>query len=186
MVTIHLLEAIGANEGSTMQVLDTSALLSWPVGKLTGCVCATSQVNELENLDKNRSMLIETVSIVWKSPSKEGMQLAKTTSQACGDLPRLSDVDLDILAVCFDMKLSGDDFTLFTDDYRVQNVARYAKFEVKSVNTKGVTSVWIWEAKCIGCRATSKLTKEPRRGRKGSVMDCEICGSEMKLKKKRG
>ena len=169
-----------------MQVLDTSALLSWPIDKLEGCICASTQINELENLDKNRSMLLETVRIVWKSPSEEGIGLAKSTSQSSGDLPRLSDVDLDILGVCFDLKLSGDDFTLFSDDYRVQNVARFANFKVKSINTKGVSSVWIWEAKCIGCRATSKLTKEPKRGRKGSVMDCEICGSEMKLKKKRG
>ncbi len=172
--------------GNPMQVLDTSALLAWPIEKFRDAICSSTQISELERVDLNRSLLIETIDINWMMPTGKGMASAKKAAQESGDLARLSDVDLDILAICFDLQQNQTDFTLFSDDYRVQNVAVHAKMKVKSINTKGVSAAWYWEAKCKGCRAVRKLDDSPRRGRKGSVMDCDVCGSEMVLKKKRG
>lgn len=169
-----------------MQVLDTSALLAWPIEKIRDSICSSTQIAELEKVDLNRSLLIETIEINWKVPTSKGLDSAKKAAQESGDLARLSDVDLDILAICFDLQENQSDFELFSDDYRVQNVAALAKMRVKSINTKGVSAIWYWEARCTGCRAVTKLNDNPRRGRKGSVMDCDICGSEMVLKKKRG
>ena len=103
------------------RVLDTAALLHWPPNRLAGGVCATSQRQELERLSTARAMLIETADIQWRVPAPASLKDAKSAASTSGDLARLSDVDLDVLALALAYRA-----VVVTDDYRLQNTYRHA------------------------------------------------------------
>ena len=153
-----------------MPVLDTAALLHWPVERMVGGIVAHSQLEELRRLSPQRAMLIESIDIEWMSM---GTGDAETAAATTGDLPRLSPVDLDILALAL---ATGE--TLFTDDYSLQNVCRSVNHPFEAVSNKRSKQQWSWELRCIGCRATKKADSQKEQ-------ECDICGSPMKVKRTR-
>ena len=153
-----------------MPVLDTAALLHWPVERLQGGIVAHSQLEELRNLSTQRAMLVESIDIEWMSmDTKE----AETAAAQTGDLPRLSPVDLEILAIAIS---TGQ--TLFTDDYSLQNVCRSLNHPFEAVSNKKSKQQWSWELRCIGCKTTRKADTQTEQ-------ECEICGSPMTVKRAR-
>ena len=163
------------------RVLDTAALLHWPPNRLTGGLCATSQRQELERLSTARAMLIETADIQWRAPATAFLNDAKSAASASGDLARLSDVDLDVLALAL-----AHQAVLVTDDYRLQNTYRHAGGRVEPVVNRPSKQVWVWEQRCTGCGATSSLETDVARSKQGSVGECRICGSPLEIKRRRG
>ena len=164
-----------------MRVLDTAALLHWPVDQLADGVCALSQQAELERVSPQRSLLVQSLdSIEWRDVPPAWLQDAKEAAALSGDLPRLSDVDVDVLALAIAL-----DATLVTDDYRLQNTMQALQRPTKSVGTTGAKQVWLWELRCTGCRATSPVPANVDRSKKGSVADCDVCGSPMNVKRAR-
>jgi len=153
-----------------MPVLDTAALLHWPVERMVGGIVAHSQLEELRRLSPQRAMLIESIDIEWMSMGTGDAENAAATT---GDLPRLSPVDLDILALAL---ATGE--TLFTDDYSLQNVCRSVSHPFEAVSNKRSRQQWSWELRCIGCRATKKAESQKEE-------ECDICGSPMKVKRSR-
>lgn len=153
-----------------MPVLDTAALLHWPVERMIGGIVAHSQLEELRRLSPQRAMLIESIDIEWMSMGTNDAEAAAATT---GDLPRLSPVDLDILALAL---ATGE--TLFTDDYSLQNVCRSVSHPFEAVSNKRSRQQWSWELRCIGCRATKKAESQKEE-------ECDICGSPMKVKRSR-
>lgn len=153
-----------------MPVLDTAALLHWPVERMIGGIVAHSQLEELRRLSPQRAMLIESIDIEWMSMGTTDAESAAATT---GDLPRLSPVDLDILALAL---ATGE--ILFTDDYSLQNVCRSVNHPFEAVTNKRSRQQWSWELRCIGCRATKKADSQKEE-------ECDICGSPMKVKRSR-
>ena len=153
-----------------MPVLDTAALLHWPVERMIGGIVAHSQLEELRRLSPQRAMLIESIDIEWMSM---GTTEAESAAATTGDLPRLSPVDLDILALAL---ATGE--ILFTDDYSLQNVCRSVNHPFEAVSNKRSRQQWSWELRCIGCRATKKADSQKEE-------ECDICGSPMKVKRSR-
>ena len=72
-----------------MPVLDTAALLHWPVERMVGGIVAHSQLDELRRLSPQRAMLVESIDIEWMSMGTIDAEEAAATT---GDLPRLSPV----------------------------------------------------------------------------------------------
>ena len=153
-----------------MPVLDTAALLHWPVNRLEGGIVAHSQLDELRKLSPERAMLVESIDMNWMSC---GLGEATEAASMTGDLPRLSPVDLEILALAIS---TGE--KLFTDDYSLQNVCRSLGHDFESVSNKKSTQQWGWQLRCIGCKATKKVESQTEQ-------ECEICGSPMKGKRVR-
>ena len=153
-----------------MPVLDTAALLHWPVEKIAGNLVANSQMAELENLSPERAMLVEALDLRWESPDTKDAEIAAAKT---GDLPRLSPVDLDVIAIAI-----NSNETLYTDDYSMQNVCRFLGLDFQPVFNQKSKKQWFWQLKCIGCRATKEIEIEKEE-------TCEICGSPMKVKKVR-
>ena len=153
-----------------MPVLDTAALLHWPVEKIAGNLVANSQMAELENLSPERAMLVEALDLRWESPDTKDAEIAAAKT---GDLPRLSPVDLDVIAIAI-----NSNETLYTDDYSMQNVCRFLGLDFQPVFNQKSKKQWFWQLKCIGCRATKGIEIEKEE-------TCEICGSPMKAKKAR-
>lgn len=153
-----------------MPVLDTAALLHWPVEKIAGNLVANSQMAELENLSPERAMLVEALDLRWESPDTKDAEIAAAKT---GDLLRLSPVDLDVIAIAI-----NSNETLYTDDYSMQNVCRFLGLDFQPVFNQKSKKQWFWQLKCIGCRATKEIEIEKEE-------TCEICGSPMKVKKAR-
>ena len=153
-----------------MPVLDTAALLHWPAERLQGGIVTHSQLDELRKLSPERAMLVESIEMEWMSV---GTGDAESAAASTGDLPRLSPVDLQILAIAL---TTGQ--KLYTDDYSLQNVCRHLNHPFESVSNKRSQEQWSWELRCIGCRATKKADTQ-------SEQECDICGSPMKVKRSR-
>ena len=64
-------------------------------------------------------MLVFALDIDWRQVPSDWLKNAREIAAKSGDLPRLSDVDLDILALAL-----GLDLPLITDDYRLQNTMK--------------------------------------------------------------
>ena len=77
-------------------------------------------------------MLVSSIEVDWRDVEPNWLESARQAAADSGDLPRLSNVDLDVLALT--IGLSG---VLYTDDYRLQNVVQHFGGQTKSVNTKG-------------------------------------------------
>jgi UPF0271 protein len=153
-----------------MPVLDTAALLHWPVERIAGGIAAHSQLAELERLSPARAMLVESIEMEWMSI---GTGDAEEAARRTGDLPRLSEVDLEVLALAM---ATGQ--CLFTDDYSLQNVCRSLNHPFEAVSNRPSKQQWAWELRCIGCRATKQADSKEEQ-------ECEICGSPMKVKRAR-
>ena len=163
------------------RVLDTAALLHWPQAKLTGGVCATSQRQELKRLSEGRLLLVEAMDLRWQDVPADWLARATATARETGDLPRLSDVDLDVLALAL-----GLDADLVTDDYRLQNTYSHAGGTFTPVVNAVSKAVWIWELRCTGCRDVTEVPDDVKRSKGQAASECRRCGSPMVVKRKRG
>lgn len=155
-------------------ILDTAALLAWPIERLSKGIVAISQLQELEKVSIERSMLIESIDLVWVSPNEKSTRQARAAANNSGDLTRLSSVDIDLIALCFQL-----DEEIYTDDYRIQNTLTKAGKKWKNVIQTGIADVWVWMQICTGC-GKSKPSKADSKD-----LDCGHCGSPLKLKKKK-
>lgn len=161
-----------------MAVLDTSALLNWPIERCRGQIVSTLQQTELASVDEQRWLLIETLEMDWRTASLNQREKVHDIASKTGDLPRLSDVDIDLLALAL-----ASQSKLVTDDYRMKNVAREAGIHVEGVLTTGGKKQWKWILRCIGCRQTEEVSNDAHRSKKDDVKVCDRCGSPMKLKR---
>ena len=126
-------------------------------------------------------MLVESADIQWRDVSPSAIEQAKNCASVSGDLARLSDVDVDVLALALEMEA-----ILVTDDYRLQNTYRHAGGSIETVVNAPSKKVWIWELRCIGCGDTSPLPADVPRSKKGPAGECSACGSTMEIKRRRG
>ena len=163
-----------------MRVLDTAALLYWPVTEITGGICSISQQAELEKVSPQRYMLVSSIDVDWRDIDANWLEKARTVAADSGDLPRLSNVDLDVLALAVGLELP-----LYTDDYRLQNTLQKAGYETKSVGTRGAKQVWRWELRCTGCGKKEPVPMNVESSRQGTIKNCEACGAPMLLKRAR-
>ena len=162
------------------RVLDTAALLTFPMNELNGALCVERQRDELEKLSPQRSMLVESADIEWLQPTQAWVAQARTAASQSGDLPQLSPVDLDLLALAI-----GCEAVLFTDDYRMQNVLSGLTLPWKPVSNAPSKAVWKWVLKCIGCRKTHPIPENIQLKRDEYHGECPHCGSPCQLKRAR-
>ena len=109
-------------------------------------------------------MLIDSLDMDWRTASEDERQAILDVAAKTGDLPRLSDVDIDLLALAL-----ASQSKLVTDDYRMKNVAREAGIHVEGVLTTGGKKQWKWILRCIGCRQTEEVSNDAHRSKKDDV-----------------
>ena len=71
-------------------ILDTSALINWPIDALVGGFSVNGQRSEVERIAPERMLSIETAEVNWISPSPESVQEAVAIGRKTGDLDVLS------------------------------------------------------------------------------------------------
>ena len=137
------------------EVVDTSALISWPLEMLFGSLASPRQRNELTANYPERLDIIDAIDINWRNPNKESIEKIMHISKETGDIAGLSETDIEIIALAMEY-----DCVLITDDYRMQNIAEYSKIKWRSVNTDGIKDIWKWEIVCIGCKIVKIMPEE--------------------------
>lgn len=153
-------------------VLDSSALLSGkPLPPVCDCLVSPQVVQEVTKGRAGRALsFLLDAGLEVREPSGSGVVKVRSASSGTGDSSRVSDADVEALALAFE---SGA--TLLTDDYSMQNLATVLRVAYKAVSQRGIAQVWTWVRRCRGCR------KEWPEG----VKECPDCGSEVLVKRKK-
>ncbi len=158
-------------------VLDTSALIAWPVSEISGSFIVPLQYPELRNVSPERGAIIDSMGLIEVVPRGESMEAAREAAVFTGDMAGLSNVDLSLVALAHEKSA-----ILVTDDYRMQNVATHIGIEWRSIGESGITEGWKWELRCVGCKSIQPSPKFPNK-RRAEFGDCPDCGSELKLRR---
>lgn len=118
---------------------------------------------------KDLELLID-LSLKVASPTVECIGKVKRAAEVTGDISRLSNTDVDVLALALELGAM-----ILTDDYSIQNLASVLKIEYQSGTTTGIKEVFHWTYRCRGCRRTFD-SKEAT---------CPICGSDIRVVRKK-
>jgi UPF0271 protein len=161
------------NKKQKKYVLDTSAILSGKTINLNDSeIVTTSGVsNELSpgGQDYKNFQYLKEKGMNILTPSKDAMNKVKDFSLKTGDRNRLSDTDIEILALALDLKKKKNfEIIILTDDYSIQNVAEGLNLKFEAINQLGITKRFKWVYRCRGC---GKIFKD-------SIKICPICGTE--------
>ena len=160
-------------------ILDTSALINWPIDALEGGFVVNSQRSEVERIAPERMLSIEAVRVNWSSPSPKSVRESTIIARNTGDLDGLSETDLHLFALA--IELEGH---MHTDDYRLQNLCSSVGIRWSSVESEGISEVWNWEIRCRGC-GTVAVGSEKTRPASEELGRCVECGSELRSVKKK-
>ena len=129
-------------------------------------------MEEFERPDRARRAVETAIAagMAVMRPHEPPRARAREAAAKTGDLPRMSPADLDVLALA--VELGGE---VLSDDYRIQNVGRALGVPVRASDQRGIREAWEWVPRCTGCR---RVLDAPRD-------DCPVCGSPVRLVKKR-
>jgi len=160
---------------SMVFIIDTSAILSGkPINLDNAIMITTSSVSdELKpgGRDYQALQFLMEKGLSINSPSKGSIDKIKTISDKTGDLDRLSEADMSVLALALDINTDDNkEVVILTDDYSIQNVAHTLNIKFESISQRGITKRFIWSRRCLGC---GKNFKE-------NLKTCPICGSATK------
>lgn len=153
-------------------VLDSSALFyGKDLPSEYECVVTPGVVQELRRhgLAERLELLLDT-KVRELSPSILAVRAVREAAAKTGDVRRLSETDIEILALAYEMK-----YELVTDDYSIQNLAKVIGVKATGMEQSGIREVFEWQAKCTGC---GKLFT-------AEVEVCDICGSPTRTKRKK-
>ena len=159
-------------------VLDTSALISWPLSELNGSMIVNSQVAELEKFSPTRAQIIQSLGLIISEPSRDSISEVSKLAVETGDMAGISQTDLCLVALAY-----SKGAVLVTDDYRMQNLAERLEMEWRGVVMEGISEAWEWELRCIGCGKLFDPPKKPSH-KKTEMGECVNCGSSLRLRKK--
>jgi len=107
-------------------------------------------------------------------PKEKFIETVKQQAKKVGDYHYLSEADLQILALALQLKNSGKDSVIVTDDYSIQNVANKLKVKFASLITFGIKFQFKWILYCPACHKKYPSDCE--------LKTCKICGTKLKRK----
>ncbi len=158
-------------------VLDTSAVIAGFVPGLAKAEQVTVQEVLEEARDLCSKLELETAVTAGKvkvvDPSRESLDETRKRVAQTGDV--VSAVDAKLLALALDLKRSGEEPELVTDDYAIQNLASLFGLSYQRIVMPGIKEVLRWEMVCPACNRRYAPT----------TSQCEVCGSFLVRKPKR-
>jgi len=152
-------------------VLDASALLSGLDLDLDGEMVTTDGVDaEVQKGKAGRNMeYLKEKGLRVLVPENEQLAAVREAAERTGDIARLSEVDVGVLALA--LQVCG---TILTDDYSIQNTAETMGLRYMPLGQKGISERIEWKYRCAGC---GRYYETPQK-------DCPICGSEVRTKRR--
>lgn len=158
-------------EGKPSLVLDTSAFfLAIP---LSGSLFTVPRVEgELKDLrGKARFSVLMDEGMEIRVPLSASVKRAREASGTTGDERVLSETDLDLIALAYEVK-----GTILSDDFALQNTAKALGVQVQSIIQRE-SAPRVWQIRCSGCG--KYFDQMPSK-----AQDCPVCGSALKRKHK--
>jgi len=116
--------------------------------------------------------LIESGRLKIIEPNAVSRRIVENVSRESGDSFRLSDADVDLLALALDLRVH-ERVLLISDDYSVQNLASILGIKTSRTASKGITKVVKWLIYCRGCGKTFHRKK---------LLSCDVCGTRLSWK----
>ncbi len=119
-----------------------------------------------EILDEDSLLYFSVKNLKVEEASDESLSEIIEAAKKTGDIHKLSNTDLKVLAKALDEIKKGNDVVLVTDDYAIQNVAMKLGIKFEGIVQNQISKEYKWVKVCRGC------------GRKIDTDVCPICGSE--------
>lgn len=116
----------------------------------------------------------DTSKLEFRTASSQFKQQIHDITQQTGDAGRLSDVDIDLLAIALELHDQGHLVVVVSDDYSIQNVANQLQITYVSLSTFGIRYQFQWVNYCPGC-----YRKYPANS---TLTHCNVCGTGLKKK----
>jgi UPF0271 protein len=110
----------------------------------------------------------------FRTASPQFKQQIHEVIQQTGDAGRLSDVDIELLAIALEFHDQGHSVVVVSDDYSIQNVANQLQIAYASLSTFGIRYQFQWINYCPGC-----YRKYPANV---TITRCDFCGTGLKKK----
>jgi len=170
------------NPPKKIVVLDTSAFL----GGFDPFATNTEQVTvpKVEEEILRNSMIklrfqtaLENNKIKIKTPNPQYVTKTKAAASQAGDYHKLSETDLQLLSLAFELKQQGATPQIVTDDYSIQNVAKQLSIDFSAQATFGIKRHLEWIRYCPACHKQYPPNSK--------TQECQICGTTLKRKPKR-
>jgi UPF0271 protein len=117
---------------------------------------------------------VESGRVKIKQPSEKFLEKIKTSATTVGDTFFLSDTDMQILALALELKATGCNPQIITDDYSIQNVATQTGITFASLATLGIRRLLSWIRYCPACHKQYPANYASK--------SCEICGTQLRRK----
>lgn len=158
-------------------ILDASAFYAGiPFLGSAKCYTTSSVFDEIKHIKKSfaaTEALIDAGNLQIKEPDARFIDAAKKLAQKSGDLVKMSEPDLSVIALALELK----DFNplIVTDDYAITNVAELSSIKVSHVMSKGITKVGNWIRYCSACSILYGKNEKT----------CNICGNRLRSRLKR-
>jgi endoribonuclease Nob1 len=169
-------------QGKRVIVLDTSAFLAGfdPFSLSEEQVTVPKVEEEIlrNSMIKIRfETAIESGKLKVKAPSQEFSDSAKASASKVGDSFKLSEADMQLLALALELKAAGYTPQIVTDDYSIQNVATQKGIGFLALATFGIKRLLEWIRYCPACHREYPANSK--------FQECQICGTELKRKPRR-
>jgi UPF0271 protein len=163
-------------------VLDTSAFLAGfdPFSLGTEQVTVPKVEEEIlrNSMVKMRfETAVESGKVKVKAPAQEFLNAAKASASKVGDSFKLSEADMQLLALALQLKNEGYTPQIVTDDYSIQNVATQMGIGFLALATFGIKRLLEWIRYCPACHREYPANSKTK--------ECQICGTELKRKPRR-
>ena len=163
-------------------VLDTSAFLAgfdpFSLGDEQVTVPKVEEEILRNSMIKMRfQTAVESGKVKVKAPTEEFTKEAKASASKVGDSFKLSEADMQLLALALELKAQGYTPQIVTDDYSIQNVATQLDMEFLALATFGIKRLLEWIRYCPACHRQYPADCK--------FKECQVCGTELKRKPKR-
>ncbi|MEM4496720.1 MAG: NOB1 family endonuclease [Archaeoglobaceae archaeon] len=126
-----------------------------------------------EIVDEASSLYFSVKNLRVEEASEDSIKEVIKAAEKTGDIHKLSNTDIKVIAKALDEIKKGNEVILVTDDYAIQNVAMTLNIKFESIIMGKISREVRWVKICRGC------------GRKIDSDVCPICGSEAVVKRVR-
>ncbi len=147
------------------RVLDAAAFLNTSFFSYENAAIPPSVASEIRSRSAVLEALVDAGKISIVAPSGESRERIRKIAKEVGELNAISEADIDALALALEKEA-----VLITDDFHVQNVARFAGIKYMGV-TGEIRKARTYVLRCTRCGKTYPLSYRGKR--------CKICGGKL-------
>lgn len=153
-------------------ILDTSALIGGfnPNLEKPDQYIVPKVLEEAQSLSTKLKLetAISSDQIKVREPSKESLKKVEEEKRETKD--QVSKTDSQLLALAYELKESGKEPEIITDDYAIQNLAEILEISYSQVAKPGITDIYKWKKKCPSCGRVYEK----------DINKCKICGAKLR------